>query len=382
MMNQYLENLDLFRRISDNPYEYGRSVKEDVGKPVMGYFCTYAPEELIHAAGALPFRIMGTTGSIERAEAHLQSYCCSLVRGGLEDALTGRLGFLDGAVFPHTCDSIQRLSDIWRLNAGFGIHIDAVLPVKLNTPSAHRYMADVLHKTVRDLERAFGKTIPQEAIAASVLVHNRIRRSLLSLYAMIDRNPGIMDAEAMYHILRAVMVMDREAAASGLEALVRGLEESAEQSAEPTGNPGRKRILLAGGICSHPDIYRLLHEAGADIVSDDLCTGLRYADGLVDETEQPVEALAKRSLGRMVCPAKHLSVTARGEHLFTEVNRKRIDGVIFLQLKFCDPHAFDYPYLKDRLHRESVASMLLEIEQQPPPEGQLRTRFETFVEML
>ncbi len=377
-MNQYLETLDIFRGISENPYEYGKSIKEVAGKPVIGYFCTYAPEELIHAAGALPFRILGTTGAIERAESHLQSYCCALVRGGLEDALTGRLGFLDGAVFPHTCDSIQRLSDIWRLNAGFGIHIDAVLPVKLNAPSAHKYMADVLHKAVRDLEHALGKTITEEAIAASVSVYNRMRRSLLSLYSMIDRNPGVMAPDAMYHILRAVMVMEREDAASRLEALVRVLEENAA----PAEKSDRKRILLAGGICSHPDICRILHESGADVVSDDLCTGLRYADGLIDETERPVEALAKRNLGRMVCPAKHLSVTARGENLFAEVTRKRVDGVIFLQLKFCDPHAFDYPYLKDRLHRENVASMLLEIDQQPPPEGQLRTRFETFVEML
>ena len=378
MMSQYRETLDIFRRISENPYGYGRSVKDATGKPVIGYFCTYAPEELIHAAGALPFRILDTTGSIERAEAHLQSYCCSLVRGGLEDALTGKLDFLDGAVFPHTCDSIQRLSDIWRLNAGFGIHIDTVLPVKLNAPSAHKYMIDVLRTTVRDLEQALGKTITEDEIAASVSVYNRIRRNLLSLYSMVDRNPGVMDAEAMYHILRAVMVMDREEAASRLEEFVRVLEDNGGSD----GNLGRKRILLAGGICSHPDIYRLLYEAGADIVSDDLCTGLRYANGLIDETERPVEALAKRNLGRIVCPAKHVSVTARGENLFIEVARKRIDGVIFLQLKFCDPHAFDYPYLKDRLDREKVASMLLEIDQQPSPEGQLRTRFETFVEML
>ena len=378
MMNQYRETLDIFRRISENPYEYGKSVKESTGKPVIGYFCTYAPEELIHAAGALPFRILSSTGRIERAEAHLQSYCCSLVRGGLEDALTGRLGFLDGAVFPHTCDSIQRLSDIWRLNAGFGIHIDTVLPVKLNAPSAHKYMIDVMHTAVRDLEHALGKTITEDEIAASVFVYNRIRKSLMSLYSKIDRHPWIMEADAMYHILRAVMVMDRDEAASRLEDFVRGLEDNGK----PAGKPDRKRILLAGGICSHPDIYRLLHEAGGDIVSDDLCTGRRYADGLIDETQHPVEALAQRSLGRMVCPAKHVSVTARGVNLFTEVTRKRIDGVIFLQLKFCDPHAFDYPYLKDCLDREKVASMLLEIEQQPSPEGQLRTRFETFVEML
>jgi len=44
-------------------------------------FCTYAPEEIIVAAGAHPIRLFGTGEKIHRAEAHLQSYCCSLVRG-------------------------------------------------------------------------------------------------------------------------------------------------------------------------------------------------------------------------------------------------------------------------------------------------------------
>jgi benzoyl-CoA reductase/2-hydroxyglutaryl-CoA dehydratase subunit BcrC/BadD/HgdB len=29
------------------------------GKPVMGYTCTFIPEEIIHAAGLLPYRIRG-----------------------------------------------------------------------------------------------------------------------------------------------------------------------------------------------------------------------------------------------------------------------------------------------------------------------------------
>jgi benzoyl-CoA reductase subunit C len=56
--------------------------------------------------------------------------------------------------------------------------------------------------------------------------------------------------------------------------------------------------------------------------------------------------------------------------------------VLFMLLKFCDPHSFDYPYLKDRLDREGVPSMLIEIEDKLPPEGQLKTRFEAFVESL
>jgi benzoyl-CoA reductase/2-hydroxyglutaryl-CoA dehydratase subunit BcrC/BadD/HgdB len=77
-----------------------------------------------------------------------------------------------------------------------------------------------------------------------------------------------------------------------------------------------------------------------------------------------------------------MSLTARGDELVRRVRDYKAKGVIFLFLKFCDPHSFDYPSLKERLDAEGVPSLLLEIEEQLPPEGQLRTRLETFISTL
>ena len=85
-------------------------------RKIIGHLCSYTPEEIIYAAGFHPLRLFSSKSDIVLAENHLQAYCCSLVRGVLEDSLSGKLDFIDGTVFPHTCDSIQRLSDIWRLN--------------------------------------------------------------------------------------------------------------------------------------------------------------------------------------------------------------------------------------------------------------------------
>jgi benzoyl-CoA reductase/2-hydroxyglutaryl-CoA dehydratase subunit BcrC/BadD/HgdB len=82
------------RKVVSNPYAYIRKYKKQSGKKVVGYFCSYAPEELIWAAGALPLRMFGTSENIHLADTHLQAYCCSLVRGILEEALANRLDFL------------------------------------------------------------------------------------------------------------------------------------------------------------------------------------------------------------------------------------------------------------------------------------------------
>jgi benzoyl-CoA reductase subunit C len=363
---------------ADDPYAYAHALNQNRKKPVVGYFCSYAPEELIHAAGAVPFRIFGTRQNISLADAHLQSYCCSLVRGGLEDALKGKLSFLDGTVFPHTCDSIQRLSDIWRLNAGFKFHLDVVLPVKLDRKSARTYMIDVLNEFKSDLAAALGTDIAVDRIKHSIAVYNRIRKQIHDIYSLRSKNPGIISAEDVHRIVKASMVMDRD---EFLE-LISGLKEKLAQQPPKIETNGKKRILLSGGICNHPDIYGLIEESGGEVIWDDLCTGTRYFDGMIEDSGDPVEAIAERYLTRMVCPAKYGGLTTRGEHLVHLVKTHRAAGVIFLFLKFCDPHSFDYPYLKKYLDDAGIPNMLLEIEEQPPPEGQLKTRFESFVEMI
>ncbi|MDP3047100.1 MAG: 2-hydroxyacyl-CoA dehydratase family protein, partial [Chloroflexota bacterium] len=61
------------------------------GRRALGYLCSYLPEEIIHAAGFVPLRILPAGAASPRADAHLQSYTCSLARGCLERSLTGEL---------------------------------------------------------------------------------------------------------------------------------------------------------------------------------------------------------------------------------------------------------------------------------------------------
>ena len=90
-----MELLNRLIEASQNPYSSIRETKKKTGRKAVGYCCTYTPEEIIHAAGLLPVRLFGAKAGISRADAHLQAYSCSLVRGILEDALAGNLEFLD-----------------------------------------------------------------------------------------------------------------------------------------------------------------------------------------------------------------------------------------------------------------------------------------------
>jgi benzoyl-CoA reductase subunit C len=364
--------------ILSDPMGYAKRFKEESGSPVIGYLCSYTPEEIIFAAGAHPMRLFNTRESIRLAGAHLQTYCCSLVRGILDDALSGELDFLDGAVFPHTCDSIQRLSDIWRLNIPFGFHADIVLPVKLNTDSARQYMVDVIMKFKSDLEARLGREVTEDRLAISIALFNRIRADLKTVYDLRAANPEILSGRDLHNLVRVGMIMDRRLFAEWLSDVVAAL--GAKKGAEKPMD--RKRIVLAGGLCNDPDIHPVIEDAGGVAVWDDFCTGSRYVEGMIATDGDPVSAIADRLLSRVVCPAKHSGLHNRADNLVRIVREKRADGVVFSLLKFCDPHAFDYPYLKNRLDAEGIPSVLIEIDDRPVTEGRLKTRIEAFIEML
>ncbi len=374
-----MKTLTVFQETANDLYAYAETWKKDTGKKIIGYFCSYTPEELIHAAGALPFRIFGTRDNIIRADNHLQTYCCSFARGCLDEALSGNLGFLDGTVFPHTCDTIQRLSDIWRLNAGFSFHFDVVLPVKLNTDSAKKYNSDVFKKFRTDIENAFGIDISKEKLNQSIDLYNNIRKTLTEIYTIRSNTPEVISDRDMFAIIQSSMVMDRDHL---LENLTFVLEELKRKDVPAATTGPKKRLVLTGGICSHPDIYTIIESLGGTVVWDDLCTGARYFSVEISKNPDPVSAIADRYFERAVCPAKHVSNTYRGKNIVNIAKEYRADGVVFLLLTFCDPHGFDYPYLKEFLDSNDIPNLLIETDNQIQTQGIIRTKLETFLEMI
>ncbi len=367
-------------QVVENPNRYAAGLGGE--KKIVGTLCSYVPEEIILAAGAHPFRLLGSGETVRLADAHLQSYCCSLARGVLEDALAGRLAFLDGVVFTHTCDTMQRLSDIWRINMHGPFHLDLILPVKLDTDSARMYFNDVLETFREALGAKLGVRINDEDLESAIRTVNRIRQAFARLYGLLNDHPGMIKPEELYLLDRAAMMMDRSRAVAVLEDIVAELSDSVSEN-DAVRKGSAKRIFLEGGVCSYPDIYRFIEEAGGNVIGDDLCTGFRYFDGLVEEgTKNPLAAIAERYIKRMICPAKHTGLTDRAERLVQTALDKRVQGVIFFFLKFCDPHTFDYPYLRDALKKAGIPSLVVEVEDQLQGEGQLKTRLEAFIEML
>ncbi|VEN73964.1 2-hydroxyacyl-CoA dehydratase [Candidatus Desulfarcum epimagneticum] len=378
-MSAMMKTLTPFYEISRDPSARAAAAKED-GRRIMGCFCSYAPVEIISAAGFVPFRIFGRGKRAEKADSHLQSYCCGHVRGALADALSGELDFLEGAVFPHTCDSIQRLSDIWRMNAKMGFHWDLALPADVSGKGARVYMKSVLERFRQGLEDHFGANIPDSEIRKAAASYNRIRRMLTRFLDIASENPARISGSDTHAVLRASMSADPGTIARLLEPLLAEAESAGEKD---DGGAPKKRLILSGGPCDFPDIRAAVEEAGGVAAGDDTCSGGRSFPGEIDSNAEDImAAVADAYLGRIVCPSKHSGLKDRGRRLAEMARKAKADGVVFLFLKFCDPHLFDYPYLKETLKERGVDSIMFEIDGDFVPDGQFKTRLEAFLETV
>jgi benzoyl-CoA reductase subunit C len=359
-----------------SPFVFLRNWKAKTGQKIIGYFCTNTPEEMIQAAGLLPVRILSSQDTISLAARHLQGYSCSLVQSSLEAGLRGDLSFLDGTVFSHSCDSIQRLSDIWAENLHFPFHWDLVLPVKLHTESAREYLVHELRRFRKGLEEFLGRPIPEEDLRAANALFNENRSLLKEIYRYRSRHPARITLSRFFALLKTATFMPKEEHTSMLRVLISQLGN------ENPSQPDRVRLFLAGSVCDHSQVYELLDSVGAYVVGDDFCTGWRYFSDDVSLKGDPIEALADRLIRKVPCPCKYNPGMDRGDHFLRRVKESEAQGVVFLLLKFCEPHAFDYPYLKERLKEEKIPSLLLEIEPGGFSPGALETRLRAFIETM
>lgn len=341
------------------------------GRRALGYLCTYAPLEILHAAGFVPVRLMQLSGPVALADAHLPSFSCALARTITERMLSGQLDFLEGVLFVHTCDTMQCAADIWRMARPRFRVLNFSLPSVLSQASARDYLLAELHSLGAALQSEFGVEVMEQALRASIALYNEQRRLLATLYG----HRGRLAVDQLWSLTLAGMVMPVEEHNAQLREALRGAEGQSD-----IARPG-SAVLLVGAVLDDLAIPELIAELGGQVMGDDLCTGSRYFDTLADEKIDPYAALADRYLQRAACPTKHDAARPRAQRLLELVRSNKAQGVIFVLPKFCDPHAFDYVPLAKTLTEAGVPHLLIETDLTVPA-GQLRTRVQAFIELL
>ncbi len=359
--------------IATSPDVHARQWKSEKGSPVVGTFCSYVPEEVILAGGALPFRILSVKAEFGRADNALQTYACCLARGALESLMTGAFDFLDGVVFSNTCDTMQCLADIWPMHAPKGWVETFMPPVHVGHRSARQYLIAETRRLIESLRTRGGLKIDDDSLRQAIAECRTARNALSAVYER-QRGPSpILSPREFYGLTLARWFLPPAEYAAAVQEIICSLT--------PTSGT-RPRIFVMGGPMLDSSLSEVLTELDAHWVGDDLCTGGRACQSTGKPPDDPVEAIADRLLARRVCPAKHLGTNDPGQSAVQLARQAGADGVIVWRLKFCDPHGFDYPRVKEALDAAGLPHVLIEVESSAGAQGQLRTRLQAFLEML
>lgn len=352
---------------------------KDQGGKIVGYFCSTVPEELITAAGLVPFRMRATgSTSTEESDAYYSSINCSFPRHCFNQALTGELKFLDGVICVNSCDHVRRIYDNWIRFVPETPFVEIMSLPRKTGPDQVSWYRDEINMLREKLEKHFGVAITDKTLWDAIKLHNETRRLQKKLYELRKQEkPPITGAEAL-----AVMVAGTAMPKEQYNSMLRELLE------ELTGSEGpgthRARLMIVGGILDDPAYVQVIEDQGGLVVTDSTCFGTRLMWVEVDESmSDPAEALARWYVAdRPSCPRFYGEHDNRTKYVIDMCREFNCDGVIGERLMFCDSWLVEHYMLGQDLKAAGIPLLKLDREYVTSGIGQLRTRVQAFLETM
>jgi bcr-type benzoyl-CoA reductase subunit C len=371
--------------IANGPFERVKAWKSKTGKRIIGSTLADVPEELVHAAGLLPFTILGTNLPIRQAASQLPDNCCSLDRSNLELVQTYAKDFFSGFVLPQVDDTSQHLSDIWRRSVASDYFESFLVPRQVNRPSARSWLRDEMERLKGSLESYTGRTITDEALRNSIRIYNENRGMLRDLYERTVRSPELLTNRQRFEAIKSSMAFPKEEHNDLLRRLLSSLPESEASPGtrrSERGSSSPLRLILSGMVWEPPEILSILDESGALIVGDDLCEGTRYIEADVPVAGHPLDALVERHFRKGPYSPIHDEGDKILNNLLRLTRERKADGILFIHIKFNESQDYDLPDLRKALDREGIPMLVLDTEFQTTHLAQTKTRIQAFLESL
>ena len=366
------------------------------GKRAIGYTCYFMPEVLLDLPGCFSVRLRAPRcTSPDIATYYMSARVCHYARSLLERALEGGFNFLDAQMATETCTGTCRFQEHLQQK-----HLDSVkdmriidnddffcefsdVPFKNNENGFQHFRGQLQAHVLEPLHEHFGIDISNEAIMKAVEQHNEVCRLINEIgdYRKLD-NPTITGYE--FHVINLVTLVCPK------ELILPYLRETAEElkTREPDMKwPFRCKVVLAGSENDDPDFTKLIESCGAEVVADRYCYGAVESriPIVVKEGQEPLDAIARHYLDTSNCPRfmPQDIMRERKQRLADLAKEYHADGIIVASNKFCEYWSYERVMgVHDMVEKEHIPCIGVEKEYTMASAGQLRTRFQAFVESI
>ena len=358
------------------------------GKRALGYTCNFMPEVLLDLPGCFSVRLRAPRcTSPDMATYYMSNRTCHYGRSLMERALEGGFNFLDAQLATETCtvtcrfqEHLQRMDII--ANPDFFCEFTDV-PFKKNENSMVHFRKQLQAHVLDPLHEKFGIDTSDEALLAAIEEHNEVCRLITEIgdHRKAD-NPPITGYE--FHVIQLVSQVCPK------YLILPYLRETAEELRDrqpEKKSPFRIRVALAGAENDEPEFTKLIESCGALVVADRYCYGsLPGREEIrVEPGQSPLDAIARDCLETSVCPRfmPKEEMRRRKKYLADVVRQYKADGLIVASNKFCEYWSYERTMDALILPRDfGIPTCSIEKEYVNAASGQLRTRFQAFIESV
>lgn len=377
-MDEIKELLEQFKYYANNPRKQLDKYLAE-GKKAVGVFPYYAPEEIVYAAGIVPFGVWGGQGSIERAKAYFPTFYYSLALRCLEMALDGTLDGLSASIITTLDDTLRPFSQNYKVGVGQKI------PMIFLNHGQHRkeefgktYNARIFNKAKEELERICGVTVTDENLKKAFEVYNENRSEKRRFIKLAAKHPQTVKASDRCYVLKSSYFMLKDEHTALLKQLNAKLEALPEESWDGV------RVVTSGIITDTPGLLEVFDAYKICIVADDVAHESRALKVDIDlSIEDPMLALADQFARMDEDPLLYdPDIYKRPKYVVNLVKENNADGCLLFMMNFNDTEEMEYPSLKQIFDAENLLLIKMGYDQQMIDFGQVKTQLETFNEIV
>lgn len=358
--------------------------KRDIGAPVIGMYCGYAPVELVRAMGAVPiFLCAFSRKTIPAAEAVLPSNLCPLIKSSYGFIITDTCPFysLSQAIIGETtCDGKKKMFEL----------ISHIKPTHImdlpQLPDEKEALANwiiMVHKLKNWLEKTFQVKITHERIEDEIRETNRKNRLMNDLFRYAAQSPPVISWSEMYDVIGFELVTNSEELKLFLDDVKARLDERVSIG-EFVGTEHSPRVLVSGCPVGGDaaKVFKVIEEAGGVVVAMEACSGMKgYSIHIDEDSGDPIAALAKAYLK---IPCSCMSPNQRRFDALDEmITRFKPSAVIDVILQACHSYNIESYRIENHVRNKHHLSFLkVETDFTESDRAMIKTRVEALFESI
>lgn len=379
------------------------------GEEIIGYIYPHTPLELLLAHGLTPSLLRAIPGISSGFEESLQTFACSYIRNLYNQRTNEQLPSITGLLFPsNTCDSLQNLTDIWKVRFPDDRIYRLIYPVTryADDDSALVYLTKELELLSEKIESTLNRPFMIDNYERAVSMVREFRLDAQFLYSARIVDPEVLSYAELSRLVRSFLTapvaivasdihrvsvsvkekMQSRGLLDSINSIMASFQEKDFSKVEPFEHPSGPRLLVVGGMVEPQAIASIINSI--DGVSDSIPVLDLLSFGFksvfaspIDKNGDPFEEMAKSILAAPGEPTQE-GLKYRMKFLKNLVEALSIDGLIICEQSFCDPDQFEAPSIEKAASEAGIRTVRIPLDPELSDRARIEVKIQTFLESI